>query len=108
MSEEHDLQEVPGAGGDGERIQESAVEVASFVSAGASLLGLGMNSVQAYYARASYELDHEAAEARADRAELRRELHEMRRTQAFELGGLDALDEFDEWHYDGSTGLGDY
>jgi hypothetical protein len=111
MPDEHDLREVPvDVAGDGERIQESAVEVAGVIGAAASVAALGVGGVQAYYSRASYELQRQEAAARAaertEYIELQRELHEMRRIQAYELGGIEALDEFDEWHFDGPfTGL---
>jgi hypothetical protein len=88
-----------------ELIQEGAAEIAGFVAAGASIAGAGFGATQAFYARASYQLEREeAAERAAERAEyaaLQRELYELQRRLAFEQRGLAGLDEFDEWHYDG-------
>lgn len=114
MWHEHELREVPvDAGTGGERIREGAAEVAAFVAAGTGLAAFGLNMVQAYYARASFELQREeaavSAAARAEYAATQRQFHERRRMQAFEEGGLAGLDEFDEWHFDGPLiGFEDY
>jgi hypothetical protein len=45
-----------------ERLQESAADVASIVGAVAGVGGLGLSVAQAYYARASYELQRKSTE----------------------------------------------
>lgn len=81
-----------------ERLVESAVEVATVVGAVCAGGSLAFDALSAYRERGC-AAGEDATRLELD--ELRRELHEMRRQQAYELGGLAGLDEFDEWHYDG-------
>jgi hypothetical protein len=75
-----------------ERVQEGAVEIAagaSTVIAAGSLL----------YQRASYHLQRDEVARRAeDAAAMRWELHEEMRRLRYELGGLEALDAYDEYY----------
>jgi hypothetical protein len=87
---ELEIREVAHDVGDGERIQESAAEVAT-VALGAGSFALA--GIQAYYARAAYRLQRE--EAQDELAALRHEIHEELRHLRYEMGGLDALDEYD-------------
>ena len=84
-----------------ERLEESAADVALGLSAAGVVLG----AVQTGFTAATYFQGRQAAEGydalRSESDDLRQQLHEMRRTQAYERGGLAGLDEFDEWHYDG-------
>jgi hypothetical protein len=59
MSEE-DFGALPLSPDGEEQLQESAADVASIVSAAASVGALGFSAAQAYYARATYQLQREA------------------------------------------------
>jgi hypothetical protein len=106
MADQDEVREVAvGTAEHGERLEEGATEILAGIAAGTGVAGVALGAVQAYYSRASYELQRQEAldraEERAEYLQHQRELYEMRRRQAFECGGLAALDDFDEWNFDG-------
>lgn len=93
------LQEVASAdnGCGGDRLVEGAVEVAAVVGAAFAGGSFAFDAIAAY--REHGRVSSEEA-TRLEMAELRTELHEMQRQQAYDRGGLAGLDAFDEWHYE--------